>query len=45
MIMGLAGAWAPASSVYTASESEPNTVHDRRRDILRESVARLIAPS
>ena len=44
MIMGMAGAWSPASSVYTASKREPKAVHDRRREILRESVARLIAP-
>jgi len=44
MIMGMAGSWSPASSVYTASSSEPKTVHERRRQILRESVARLIAP-
>jgi AcrR family transcriptional regulator len=44
MIMGMAGAWSPASSVFTASKSEPKAVHERRRDILRESVARLIAP-
>jgi len=44
MIMGMAGSWSPASSVYTASTSEPRVVHERRREILRESVARLIAP-
>jgi AcrR family transcriptional regulator len=44
MIMGMAGSWSPASSVYTASASEPKTVHERRREILRESVARLIEP-
>ena len=44
MIMGMAGAWSPASSVYTASQSEPEALHERRREILRESVARLIAP-
>lgn len=44
MIMGMAGSWSPASSVYTASASEPKAVHERRREILRESVARVIAP-
>ena len=44
MIMGMAGSWSPASSVYTASEDEPKAVHERRRRNLRESVPRLIAP-
>jgi AcrR family transcriptional regulator len=44
MIMGMAGSWSPASSVYTASKDEPSSVHQRRREILRESVARLLAP-
>ena len=44
MIMGIAGSWSPASNVYTATKSEPKAVHDRRREILRESVARIIAP-
>jgi hypothetical protein len=44
MVIGMASAWSPASSVYTATPDEPAVVHERRRALLRESVARAVAP-
>jgi AcrR family transcriptional regulator len=44
LIIGMASAWSPASSVYTATTDEPARDHDRRRDLLRDSVARAVAP-
>lgn len=44
LIVSMASAWSPASGVYTASPGEPAAEHERRRDLLRESVARVVAP-
>ena len=44
LVLGLASAWSPASSVYAARSDEPGAVHDRRRALLRDSVERAIAP-
>lgn len=44
LIVSMASAWSPASGVYTASADEPAAEHDRRRELLRESVARVVAP-
>ncbi len=44
LLIGMAAAWSPASSVYTASVDEPAADHDRRRALLRDSVARIVAP-
>lgn len=44
MVIGMASAWSPASSVYTATPDEPAVVHERRRALLRESVAQAVAP-
>jgi AcrR family transcriptional regulator len=44
LIIAMACAWSPASGVYAASSDEPAADHDRRRDLLRESVRRVIAP-
>jgi AcrR family transcriptional regulator len=44
LLIGMASAWSPASSVYTATTEEPQNDHDRRRALLRDSVARTVAP-
>ncbi|WP_220093837.1 hypothetical protein [Gryllotalpicola protaetiae] len=42
--MSLASTWSPASGIYAATTDEPATDHERRRELLRESVTRLLAP-
>ncbi|WNI20813.1 TetR family transcriptional regulator [Streptomyces sp. ITFR-16] len=44
LVIAMASAWSPASSVYTATAEDPAEDHDRRRALLRESVARAVAP-
>ncbi|MDQ1203863.1 TetR/AcrR family transcriptional regulator [Microbacterium sp. SORGH_AS_0862] len=44
LVMGAASAWSPTSNVYTATIDEPDGEHDRRRALLRESIARIVAP-
>ncbi|MFI5955014.1 TetR family transcriptional regulator [Cryptosporangium sp. NPDC051539] len=44
MVLGMACAWSPSSSAYTASFEEPSGDHERRREFLRESVERAVAP-
>ena len=44
LIISMAGAWSAASGVYTASTAEQATIHDDRRSLLRESVARMLHP-
>jgi AcrR family transcriptional regulator len=44
LILSMANAWSPASTVYTATPEEAATEHERRRAQLRTSVARVIAP-
>ena len=44
LVIALASAWSPASDVYAASADEPDADHERRRELLRESVTRLLAP-
>ena len=44
LIIAMAGAWSPASGVYTATADEPPAEHDRRRALLRDCVARAVAP-
>ncbi|MET0701365.1 MAG: TetR family transcriptional regulator [Mycobacterium sp.] len=44
LVIAMASAWSPASSVYTASPEEPAAEHDRRRTLLRDCVARAVAP-
>ncbi|WP_100445323.1 TetR family transcriptional regulator [Glycomyces xiaoerkulensis] len=44
MVIAMSMAWSPVSNVYAASEGEPEELHDRRRDLLRESVRRVVAP-
>jgi AcrR family transcriptional regulator len=44
LVISMANAWSPASSVYTATAGEPAGDHDRRRALLRDSVVRALAP-
>ncbi|SDS32700.1 TetR/AcrR family transcriptional regulator [Microlunatus soli] len=44
LIIAMASAWSPASSVYTATVDESDAVHDQRRELLRDAVARVITP-
>ncbi|MFB9660186.1 TetR family transcriptional regulator [Glycomyces mayteni] len=43
LVIGMASAWSPSSSVYTATAEEPEDDHDRRRALLGEAVARVVA--
>ena len=45
VVIAMASAWSPASGVYTASPADAETDHNRRRTLLRESVARVIDPN
>jgi AcrR family transcriptional regulator len=44
LVIGMACAWSPVSSVYTATAAEPTAENDRRRALLRECVRRAVAP-
>ena len=44
LVIAMALAWSPASSVYTATADEPAAEHDRRRALLRDCVERAVAP-
>ncbi|MEU6849075.1 TetR family transcriptional regulator [Actinacidiphila alni] len=44
LVISMACAWSPASGVYTATADEPAADHERRRALLRECVARAVAP-
>ena len=44
LVIAMACAWSPASSIYTATTDDPAAEHDRRRALLRESVERAVAP-
>jgi AcrR family transcriptional regulator len=44
MVIAMACAWSPVSGVHAATADEPAADHDRRRALLRESVARTLAP-
>jgi AcrR family transcriptional regulator len=44
LVAGMASAWSPASAAYTAGADEPAAVHERRRELLRDSVRRAVAP-
>ena len=44
LVLAMAGAWSPASGVYAATADEPPAAHDRRRALLRDCVARAVAP-
>ncbi len=42
LILSMANAWSPASSVYAASADEAAAEHQRRRTLLRDSVSRAL---
>ena len=44
LVIAMACTWSPTSGVYTATADEPPAEHDRRRALLRECVARAVAP-
>jgi Transcriptional regulator len=44
LVFAMACAWSPASGFYAATADEPEAGHERRRALLRESVARALAP-
>ena len=45
MVIAMSMTWSPVSNVYAASIDEPAETHDRRRDFLRDSVRRAVAPA
>ena len=45
MVIAMSMAWSPVSNVYAATIDEPAELHERRRELLRESVRRAVAPS
>jgi AcrR family transcriptional regulator len=44
LVIALAGTWSPVSATWTASTSDPEPDHERRRAALRASVARCLVP-
>ncbi|MDO9378416.1 MAG: TetR family transcriptional regulator [Nocardioidaceae bacterium] len=44
MVIAMSMAWSPVSNVYAASADEAAELHDRRRELLRESVVRVVRP-
>jgi len=44
MVIAMSMAWSPVSTVYAATDDEPETVHESRRALLRDCVRRATAP-
>lgn len=44
LVAALAGAWSPASGVDSAAPGDPEEDHARRRELLRDTVRRAVAP-
>ncbi|GAA2063417.1 TetR family transcriptional regulator [Williamsia deligens] len=44
MVIAMSMAWSPVSNVYAATADEPTPTHDARRELLRESVIRVVTP-
>ncbi|GAB3672484.1 TetR family transcriptional regulator [Saccharopolyspora tripterygii] len=42
LVIAMSMAWSPVSNVYAASADEPDEVHERRRELLRETVRRAV---
>lgn len=42
MVIAMSMAWSPVSNVYAATAEEPSELHERRRGLLRETVARAV---
>jgi AcrR family transcriptional regulator len=45
VVIAMSMAWSPVSNVYAATAEEPSDVHERRRDLLRETVRRAVTTS
>ena len=45
VVISMSMAWSPVSNVYTATADESGEVHERRRDLLRETVRRAFGPT
>jgi AcrR family transcriptional regulator len=44
LVIAMSMAWSPVSNVYAATADEPEDVHERRRDLLRDAVRRATSP-
>lgn len=44
MVIAMSMAWSPVSNVYAATGDEPAELHEQRRDLLRDSVRRVVTP-
>ncbi|WP_329791797.1 TetR family transcriptional regulator [Lentzea sp. DG1S-22] len=44
VVIAMSMAWSPVSNVYAATADEDPEVHERRRDFLRDTVRRAVAP-
>ena len=44
LVIALAGTWSPVSATFTASATDGEADHERRRDVLRRVVARALVP-
>ncbi|MFJ9554033.1 TetR family transcriptional regulator [Nocardiopsis sp. NPDC101807] len=44
LVIAMSMAWSPVSNVYAATATEPQEVHEQRRDLLRDCVRRAVAP-
>ncbi|SDP66641.1 TetR/AcrR family transcriptional regulator [Lentzea jiangxiensis] len=44
VVIAMSMAWSPVSNVYAATADEDAEVHERRRDFLRDTVRRAVAP-
>ena len=45
LVIALAGTWSPVSATFTASSSDGDVEHERRRRALRETVRRALVPA
>ena len=45
LVIALAGTWSPVSATFTASSSDGDAEHERRRRALRETVRRALVPA
>jgi AcrR family transcriptional regulator len=43
LVIAMSMSWSPVSNVYAATADEPAEVHERRRALLREAVARAVS--
>lgn len=45
LVIAIAGTWSPVSGTFTASDTDDEDDHERRRAVLRDVVARALVPS